>query len=140
MHLSTHTAQASDNVPLSDTRLPHWSWGQPERYYDSAGYRDDFGGGSSTSERALRSRQHFCITAYAGWLTVHVRRHLGEVCSLSGGVMSPGGSTPIQPITGRHLLSPRSSTRSPIGSSYDSLSLAGGLRAYHVALLKPCVG
>ena len=46
-------------------------------------------------------------------------------------------STPIRPITGRHWLSPRSSTRSPIGSSYDSLSLAGGLRAYHVASLKP---
>ncbi len=45
-------------------------------------------------------------------------------------------TTPIQPITGRHSLSPRSFTRSPIGSSYDSLSLAGGLRAYHVALLK----
>jgi len=49
-------------------------------------------------------------------------------------------TTPIQPITGRHLLSPRSSTRSPIGSSYDSPSLAGGLRAYHVALLKPLRG
>jgi hypothetical protein len=46
-------------------------------------------------------------------------------------------STPIRPITGRHWLAPRSSTRSPIGSSYDSLSLAGGLRAYHVASLKP---
>jgi hypothetical protein len=28
-------------------------------------------------------------------------------------------ATPIQPITGRHSLSPRSFTRSPIGSSYD---------------------
>jgi hypothetical protein len=42
-------------------------------------------------------------------------------------------TTPIRPITGRHWLSPRSSTRSPFGSSYDALSLAGGLRAYHVA-------
>jgi hypothetical protein len=41
-------------------------------------------------------------------------------------------ATPIRPITGRPWLSPRSSTRSPIGSSYDALSLAGGLRAYHV--------
>jgi len=49
-------------------------------------------------------------------------------------------TTPIQPITGWHSLPPRSSTRSPIGSSYDSLSLAGGLRAYHVALLKPLRG
>jgi len=45
--------------------------------------------------------------------------------------------TPLRPITGRHSLSPRSSTRSPVGSSYDSLSLAGGLRAYHVASPKP---
>src|SRR5262245_57029271 len=51
--------------------------------------------------------------------------------------MSPEGSTPIRPITGRHSLPPSSFTRSPIGSSYDSLSLAGGLRAYHVASLEP---
>jgi len=46
-------------------------------------------------------------------------------------------ATPIRPITDRHSLAPSSSTRNPIGSSYDSLSLAGGLRAYHVASLKP---
>src|SRR5262245_3900526 len=42
-------------------------------------------------------------------------------------------ATPIRPITGRRSLSPRSSTRSLIGSPRGSLSLAGGLRAYHVA-------
>jgi hypothetical protein len=31
------------------TRSPHWPWGRPERYYGSAGYREDFGGGCSTS-------------------------------------------------------------------------------------------
>jgi hypothetical protein len=41
-------------------------------------------------------------------------------------------ATPIHPITGRPSLPPSSSTRSPIGSSCESLSLTGGLRAYHV--------
>ena len=43
------------------------------------------------------------------------------------------GSTPIRPITGRHSLPPSSFTRSPIDSPCGSSSLAGGLRAYHVA-------
>ena len=47
------------------------------------------------------------------------------------------GSTPIRPITGRRSLPPSSFTRSPIDSPCGSSSLAGGLRAYHVALLKP---
>src|SRR5262245_37380886 len=51
--------------------------------------------------------------------------------------MSPEGSTPIRPIPGRPSTGPCPPTRTPVGSSYDSLSLAGGLRAYHVALLKP---
>jgi len=46
-------------------------------------------------------------------------------------------AAPIRPITGRHLLSPSSCTRSPVGSPCGSLSLAGGLRAYHVASPKP---
>jgi hypothetical protein len=41
--------------------------------------------------------------------------------------------TPIRPITGRHSLPPSSFTRSPIDSPCGSSSLAGGLRAYHVA-------
>ncbi len=41
-------------------------------------------------------------------------------------------ATPIPAITAGHSLSPPSSTRSPIGSPYGSLSLAGGLRAYRV--------
>src|SRR5262249_57958278 len=46
-------------------------------------------------------------------------------------------ATPIQPMTGRLLLSPRSFTRSPIGWSCDLPTPEGGLRAYHVASLKP---
>jgi hypothetical protein len=45
--------------------------------------------------------------------------------------------TPIRPITGRHSLAPSSCTRSPIGSPCGSLSLAGGLRAYHVPPTQP---
>ena len=51
-----------------------------------------------------------------------VRRHHGEVCPLSRGVMSPLGSTPIRPATGRRWLAPRSSTRRPMGSPHGSLS------------------
>src|SRR5262249_20852834 len=49
-------------------------------------------------------------------------------------------STPVRPITGRRSLPPSSSTRSPVGSPCGSLSLTGGLRAYHVASLKPWRG
>src|SRR6516164_713096 len=48
-----------------------------------------------------------------------------EVCRLSPGVMSPGGSTPIRSITGRPSLAPSSCTRRPIGFSCESLSLRG---------------
>jgi hypothetical protein len=48
-----------------------------------------------------------------------------EVGPLSGGVMSPGGSTPIRPITGRRSLPPPSFTRRPVGASRESLSPMG---------------
>src|SRR5436309_13331167 len=36
--------------PSYETRLPHWTWGQPGRYGASAGYRDECrGGGGRTS-------------------------------------------------------------------------------------------
>ena len=43
------------------------------------------------------------------------------------------GSTPVRPIPGRPSLRPSSFTRSPIVSPCGSSTLAGGLRAYHVA-------
>src|SRR5581483_12303494 len=52
--------------------------------------------------------------------------------------MSPQGSTLIRPITGRLSLAPSSLTRHPIGFSCESLSLAGGRRAYHVPSLSQC--
>ena len=54
-----------------------------------------------------------------------VREDPREVGPLSGGVMSPVGSTPIRPVTGRHSLPPSSFTRRPMGSSCESLSLVG---------------
>jgi len=49
-------------------------------------------------------------------------------------------ATPIRPITDRPSLPPRSLTRSPIGRSCDLPTPKGGLRTYHVALLKPLRG
>jgi hypothetical protein len=46
------------------------------------------------------------------------------------------GSTPVRPITGRRSLPPSSFTHSPIDSPCGSSTLAGGLRAYHVASRK----
>src|SRR3954469_3669295 len=43
------------------------------------------------------------------------------------------GSTPVRPVTGRHSLPPSSFTRSPIDPPCGGSTLAGGLRAYHVA-------
>jgi hypothetical protein len=54
-----------------------------------------------------------------------VREDPREVGPLSGGVMSPGGSTPIRPVSGRRSLAPSSFTRRPMGCSCDSLSRAG---------------
>ncbi len=88
-------------------------------------------GGGRTYGRC-RPKQ-ICLAPWAGWLSVPIRRHPGEVSSLSRGVTSPGGSTPIRPVTGRHSLPPPSSTRRPIGSPYGWPTLAGRRRAYHVA-------
>jgi hypothetical protein len=46
-------------------------------------------------------------------------------------------ATPLRPITDRLSLPPSSCTHSPMGSPCGSLSPEGGLRAYHVAPLKP---
>src|SRR5262249_19694853 len=61
----------------------------PERYYGRAGYRDDYRWRLEHQQRPLRPRRHICIPAYAGWLTVHARRHLREVSLLAGGVTHP---------------------------------------------------
>ncbi len=61
-----------------------------------------------------------------------------EVCPLVRGVMSPNGSTPIRPITGRHSLSPSSLTRNAIELTLRRVYPArGALRAYHVSCSYP---
>jgi hypothetical protein len=54
--------------------------------------------------RSLRPRHQICDTPYAGWLTLHARRHQREVCPLSGGVMLQPLSSPLQ--VGIRLLPP----------------------------------
>jgi hypothetical protein len=116
-----------------DTRLPHWPWGQPERYCIRAGYRDDVGGGCSTSKGRCGPAD-ICITACAGWLTVHARRHPREVGPVSRGVMS-------QPLSARLpgglRLLPRPLPAAPSVSLTTCLPQGGGLRAYHVPLTEP---
>ena len=91
-----------------------------------------FGGGSRTSKDRCGPADISALLPNAGWLSSHVRPHQREVGSLAGRVLSPPGSTPIRPITGRPSLAPSSFTRSPVGSPCGLLSLAGGLWAYHV--------
>src|SRR4051794_22063724 len=62
------------------------------------------------------------FVSQASYSDGHVRRHPREVSPLSRGVISPKGSTPIRPITGRPSLLPSSSTRRPISDR-----LAAGL-------------
>ena len=57
-----------------------------------------------------------CSVSQASCSDGLVRRHPREVSPLSRGMISPGGSTPIRSITGRHSLPPSSSTRRPIGN------------------------
>ena len=75
------------------TRLPHWPWGQPGRYYGRAGYRNRRG---PHQRGSLRSRRQICFAPRAGWLSVHGRQHPREVSPLSRGVMSQPLSGPLQ--------------------------------------------
>src|SRR5262245_2471360 len=64
------------------------------------------------------SRAHLCrhlLASSSGSPGALVTKDLREVGSLSRGMISPEGSTPIRPITGRPWLPPSSPTRRPIG-------------------------
>ena len=52
-------------------------------------------------QRPLRPRRQICLAPYAGWLTLHARRHHGEVGPLAWGVMLPGPSPPAVASLGR---------------------------------------
>src|SRR5262249_61368877 len=66
-----------------------------------------------------------------------VFQHLVEVCLLSHRMILPCDSIPIRPITDLPSLSPRSFTRSPIGSPFSQLFHSGPLRAYHRLCIPP---
>ena len=111
------------------TRLPHWPWGQPGRYYGRAGYRNRRG---PHQRGSLRSRRQICFAPR----TVGCRFTAVNTRGKSARFRRSDVPTPIRPITGRRSLPPSSFTRSPIGSPYGGPTLAGGLRVYHVASRK----
>jgi hypothetical protein len=89
--------------------------------------------------KTLAASRHFCDACCAGWLTVHARRHQREVCPLARGVMSPS----LNPYPARYRPAFAFSLIRYPQPHRLALRLAfpkGGLRAYHVALLKSCVG
>jgi hypothetical protein len=81
--------------PAHDTpygaRSPHWPWGQPGRYFDRAGDRRSAG----AAPRALPPASYL-LCPRAGWLSVPIRQHPGEVSSLSRGVISQPLSDPLR--------------------------------------------
>src|SRR5208283_995195 len=83
-------------------------------------------------DRTSRQAAVICSVSQASCSDCLVRRHQREVGPLSRGVISPEGSTPIRPATGRPSLPPSSSTRRPFGPPYGGPTPKGGRRAYHV--------
>jgi hypothetical protein len=111
------------------TRWPALAWRTPWTLLRGSQHTQP---SEAAPARALRSADLSALLPQVGLPTVHVRQHPREVCTLAGGV-----ATPIRSITDQPSLAPSSFTRSPIGSPCGALSLAGGLRAYHVPLTSP---
>src|SRR6266849_2372628 len=74
-----------------------------------------------------------CFASLVGLPCSLVRGDLMEVCPLSRGVMSLGGSTPISSITEEPSLFPYSFTHTSMGLPCGALSLAGEIWAYPVS-------
>jgi hypothetical protein len=149
MHLLTHTAQASDNAPAEyePARLRRPTTPLPERGCP-------IGLGANLSVTATGPATELTSVAQAAPAEVVATSPTVLLCLLrrwADGSRPPTpegsrpafawsdvatGSTPVRPITGRRSLPPSSFTRSPIDSPCGSSPLAGGLRAYHVALRK----
>ena len=108
-----------------ETRSPHWPWGQPGRYFASAGDR-------RSAEAAPRA-----LPPVTDLLCPPSRLAVGSRPPTPGGsqlAFARGDvATPIRPVTGRPSLAPPSSTRRPVGSPCGWPTLAGGRRASHVA-------
>jgi len=121
--------------PCYETRLPHWTWGQPGRYCDSAGYRDESRWRGPHQQRSLRPRRQICFAPYAGCLTVHGRPHPGEVGLLSRGVISPSAQLLSGPLQAGLRFLPRPLPAAP------SARLAAGLPSREDdGLRRPAVG
>jgi hypothetical protein len=89
---------------------------------------------------ALRPRRHICITAWAGWLTVHARRHQrGSQPAFAWGDVAvklnpyPAENRPAFAFSLTRYPQPR---RLILRLAFPK----GELRAYHVASRKRCVG
>jgi hypothetical protein len=105
MHLSTHTAQALNNAPAWHDRA---RFHRPTTPLTERGRPIGLGvnlDGTST-EPATEDRRgphhgrcrprQICFAPRAGWLSVPIRRHPGEVSSLSRGVISQPLSDPLR--------------------------------------------
>jgi hypothetical protein len=84
-------------------------------------------GSRARRRRACRSPCRHLLASFAALPRSLVTRDLAEVSPLWR--RAPAR---IRPITGRPSLALRSHTRTPMGSPHGSLSLDGGVRAYHV--------
>src|SRR5439155_306265 len=69
-----------------------------------------------------------CLLSSRSWPSSLVMKDQMDVCPLARGVILPGRSTPIHPITGWRSLLPSSYARTPIGSPYGLRSLTGSVR------------
>src|SRR5712691_9669559 len=73
-----------------------------------------------------------CFLSCRGWPSSLVMQDQMDVCPLARGALLRVGSTPLHPMTEWPLLLPSSSSRTPIGLPYGSLSLTGDVRGCHV--------
>jgi hypothetical protein len=146
VHLSTHTAQASDNAPAEyePARLRRPTTPLPERGCP-LGLGVNLSVTTTVPATELTSVAQAApakVVATSPTVPLRLLRRLAD------GSRPPtpegsrpafarsdvaAGSTPVRPITGRPSLPPSSFTRSPIDSPCGWSTLAGGLRAYHVA-------
>src|SRR5262249_42180856 len=125
--------QASGNAPWVSTRSPHWTWGQPGRYYGRAGYRQDFGAGAAPAKvLATSPTSLLCpLRRFADGSRPPTSEGSRPACawgdSESLSALLPGGI---------RFLPPPLPAAPSVGLA-TSLPRGGGLRAYHVPPTQP---
>jgi hypothetical protein len=130
--VSSHTAQASDNASARIRGCPT----------GSGANLDVTAAEPATEMTSVAAVAPAKVVSTSPTFLHHSLRRLADgsrppTPQGSQSAFAGGDATPIRPITGRPSLAPSSLTRSPVGSPCGSLSLAGGLRAYHVPLTQP---